>query len=273
MSTALKPLGKATYVATTLEREWLQIEQRKLYARSSDDRSYVFRKLWGLITDPRNLSVAFAGIAANRGKRTAGVDRITVRQIMARGADAFLVGLRSELRMGGYRPSPVRRVLIPKPGQPGKFRPLGIPTVKDRVGQAAVKNILEPIFEADFFPSSFGFRPGKSVHGALEPLRMHLRPKQIHRKPSAKDVGCAGAEFVVSGYERAGVAVERVARQQRLNFLPEPHGQGSLRVGRALRCRNVRGGCRRRRDGGRGALRRRGSVGVLQSRASDFVKT
>jgi retron-type reverse transcriptase len=135
MSTAPKPLGKATYVATTLEREWLQIEQRKLYARSRDDRSYVFCKLWGLITDPRNLSVAFARVAANRGRRTAGVDKITVHQIMTRGTDVFLVGLRSELRTGRYRPRPVRRVLIPKSSHPGKFRPLGIPTV-ERSGRA-----------------------------------------------------------------------------------------------------------------------------------------
>jgi retron-type reverse transcriptase len=67
-------------------------------------------------------------------------------------------------------------VLIPKIGAPGKFRPLGIPTVKDRVDQAALKNILEPVFEADFFPVSYGFRPGKSVHGALEHLRVLLRP-------------------------------------------------------------------------------------------------
>ena len=178
MSTASKPPGKAMYVATALDREWLRNEQRKLYARSADDPSYVFRKLWGLITDPRNLRIGFSRVAANRGRRAAGVDGVTVRQVVAKGVEAFLEQLRLELRGGTYRPSPVRRVLIPKPGQLGKFRPLGIPTVTDRTVQAAVKNILEPIFEADFYPTSYGFRPGKSVHGALEHLRMLLRPRQ-----------------------------------------------------------------------------------------------
>jgi retron-type reverse transcriptase len=95
------------------------------------------------------------------------------------GIEGFLEGLRLELRSGGYRPSPVRRVLIPKPGKPGKFRALGIPTVKDRVVQAALKNILEPVFEADFYPSSYGFRPGRSAHGALEQLRLYLRPRPV----------------------------------------------------------------------------------------------
>ncbi|MDD1769634.1 MAG: hypothetical protein LUO79_00970, partial [Methanomassiliicoccales archaeon] len=77
-------------------------------------------------------------------------------------------------------------VLIPKLGAPGKFRPLGIPTVKDRVVQAALKNILEPVFEADFFPVSFGFRPGKSVHGALEYLRVFLRPQNHKQGPEPR---------------------------------------------------------------------------------------
>jgi group II intron reverse transcriptase/maturase len=176
MDTPLKPPGKAMYVAPRPDWDWLRIEQRKLYARSEENVDYVFRKLWGLVTDSRNLRMALARVAGNRGRRTAGVDGITVGRIVMRAED-FIALLRLELRSGAYRPAPVRRVLIPKIGAPGKFRPLGIPTVKDRVVQAALKNIIEPVFEADFFPVSYGFRPGKSVHGALEHLRVLLRPK------------------------------------------------------------------------------------------------
>jgi RNA-directed DNA polymerase len=175
MGTLSPPPGKAMYVAPRPDWDWLRIEQRKLYARSEKQVDYVFRKLWGLVIDPRNLRMALARVAGNRGRRTAGVDGITVAKVTKR-VEEFIAELRSELRSGKYRPSPVRRVLIPKIGAPGKFRPLGIPTVKDRVVQAAIKNILEPIFEADFFPVSYGFRPGKSVHGALEHLRVLLRP-------------------------------------------------------------------------------------------------
>jgi group II intron reverse transcriptase/maturase len=165
------------YVAPELDKSWLQSEQRKLYRRSWNNPVFVFRKLWGLITDLRNLRVALARVARNRGRRTAGADGITVGKLLAaQGGERFVEMLRDELRSGNYRPSPARRVLIPKRGQPGKFRPLGIPTVKDRVVQAAMKNILEPVFEADFFPASYGFRPGKCAHGALEHLRLLLRP-------------------------------------------------------------------------------------------------
>jgi group II intron reverse transcriptase/maturase len=101
--------------------------------------------------------------------------------ILAKGGEAFIEGLRDELRSGEFRPSPAKRRLIPKVGKPGEFRPLGIPTVKDRVVQAAVKNVMEPIFEADFYPSSFGFRPGKSVHGALEQLRKLMSTVELKR--------------------------------------------------------------------------------------------
>ena len=166
------------YVAPALDGEWLQDRQRELHTRSWNQPDYVFHKLWGLVTDLRNLRIALARVARNRGRRTAGVDGITVAQLMDGGADTFVAELRAEMRARTFRPSPARRVLIPKPGQPGKHRPLGIPTVKDRVAQAALKNILEPIFEADFFPTSHGFRPGKSAHGALEHLKRLLRPKE-----------------------------------------------------------------------------------------------
>jgi len=127
------------YVAPRPDWDWLRVVQRKLYERNEEHVDYVFCKLRGLVTDPRNLRVALARVAGNRGRRTAGVDGITAGRVTRR-AEEFVAGLRSELRSGTYRPSPVRRVLIPKIGTPGKFRPLGIPTVKDRVVQAALKN-------------------------------------------------------------------------------------------------------------------------------------
>lgn len=132
MRTVSAPLGKAMYVASMLDKSWLQNEQGKLYGQSLKNPDYVFCKLWGLITDLRNLRTAVARVARNQGRRTAGVDGVTVRTALSQGVDAFVASIRAELRSGTYRPKSVRRVLIPKPGQPGKFRPLGIPTVADR---------------------------------------------------------------------------------------------------------------------------------------------
>ena len=177
MRTVPTPLGQAMYVASTADWQWLQSVQRKLYTRSWTEPGYVFEKLWGLVTDPRNLRCALARVARNRGRKTAGVDKVTVHGVHAFGIDRFLTRLRWELRLRVFRPSPVRRVMIPKPGKRGQFRPLGIPTVKDRVVQAALKNVLEPIFEADFYPQSFGFRPETGAHAALERLRLLLTPQ------------------------------------------------------------------------------------------------
>ncbi len=139
MSAASKPQGQAMYVASSADGLWLLNEQRKLYAKSWNHPEYVFRKLWGLVTDRRNLRMAFARVSRNRGRRSPGVDGVTVRKLLLSvGVDEFVDEVRVELRSGTYVPSPVRRVLIPKTGQPGKFRALGIPTVKDRVVQAAV---------------------------------------------------------------------------------------------------------------------------------------
>src|SRR5215218_8343289 len=98
-----------------------------------------------------------------RNKGSYGVDRQSIADIEAVGVAAFLAGVATELREGTYRVSPVRRVHIPKPGKPGKTRPLSIPTVKDRVVQQACRLVIEPIFEAQFLPNSFGFRPRRSA--------------------------------------------------------------------------------------------------------------
>ena len=111
------------------------------------------------------LQEAWQRVKSNKG--AAGVDEVAIDEIREYGEARFLSEIEQELRNGSYRVSLVRRVHIEKPGQPGKTRPLGIPTVKDRVVQMAVKLVIEPLFEADFVPCSFGFRPEKTPRMAL----------------------------------------------------------------------------------------------------------
>src|SRR5687767_14698078 len=122
MSAASNPRGQAMYVASKDDRLWLLNVQRKLHAQSRDNPAYRFEKLWGLVTDPRNLRIAFDRVRRNRGARTAGVDRVTVGEVLREGHETFVEGVRKDLRGRTFRPSPVRRVLIPKAGQAGKFR-------------------------------------------------------------------------------------------------------------------------------------------------------
>jgi group II intron reverse transcriptase/maturase len=158
---------------------WVLSVQRKLYQWSKANPAETWREMWNWATDLRTLRHAWRRVASNRGKRAAGVDGVTVGRILARqGEDRFLRGLREEMRSGAYRPSPSRRKLIPKAGKPGQFRALGIPTVKDRVVQGAVKCLLEPIFEAQFWHVSYGFRPGRSTHGAVAHILSAILPRQ-----------------------------------------------------------------------------------------------
>jgi RNA-directed DNA polymerase len=142
--------------------------QAKLHRWAAADPGRRFDDLFNLVCDPATLAVAWDRVASNRGARTAGSDGRTVAAITKDpGVSSFLHDLRADLRAGSFRPQPVRERRIPKPGGHGKMRRLGIPTVADRVVQAALKLMLEPIFEADFLPVSYGFRPERRAHDAI----------------------------------------------------------------------------------------------------------
>jgi len=142
--------------------------QRKLYCKAKAEPAFRFYVLYDKIYRADILRHAYALARANAG--AAGVDEETFAQIEASGLERWLAGLREELVLKTYRPRPVRRVMIPKPG--GGERPLGIPTIRDRVVQTAAKLVLEPIFEADFEDSACGYRPGHSGADAI---------KEVHR--------------------------------------------------------------------------------------------
>jgi retron-type reverse transcriptase len=109
-------------------------------------------------------------VAVRRNDGAPGIDKLTLGAVEEYGIDRFLAEIETELREGSYRPLPARQVLILKPGQPGQQRPLAIASVRDRVVQAAVKIVLEPVFEADFRSCSVGFRPKRSTYDALQVL-------------------------------------------------------------------------------------------------------
>jgi RNA-directed DNA polymerase len=151
------------------ERRVLGI-QAKLHRWARDDPHQRFDDLFNLVTDPSFLLVAWDRVRGNKGARTAGVDGQTASSIaMWTGIEDFLDQLRTSLKDRGFRPLPVRERLIPKTG--GKLRRLGIATITDRVVQASLKLVLEPIFEADFLPCSYGFRPGRRAHDAVAEVR------------------------------------------------------------------------------------------------------
>ncbi len=142
----------------------LQI-QTKLHQWATDDPQRRFDDLYNLVADPAFLAVAWRRVRGNRGARSSGVDGDTVHSIVERGEETFLAELRADLKARTFRPLPVRERMIPKAD--GKLRRLGIPTVRDRVAQAALKLVLEPIFEADFAPCSYGFRPKRRAQDAI----------------------------------------------------------------------------------------------------------
>jgi RNA-directed DNA polymerase len=145
--------------------------QRKLYCKAKAERAFRFYILYDKICREDVLRHAYALARANAG--APGVDGTTFEAIDASGVEAWLAGLREELVSKTYRADPVRRVTIPKPG--GGERPLGIPTIRDRVVQTAVKIVLEPIFEADFEDNAYGYRPRRSAVDAVKETHRLIR--------------------------------------------------------------------------------------------------
>jgi RNA-directed DNA polymerase len=140
--------------------------QTKLHRWAREDPHRRFDDLFNLVTDPAFLYVGWERVRGNKGAQTPGTDGRTAASIVAlTGVEEFLGQLRSSLKDQSFRPLPVRERMIPKPG--GKRRRLGIATISDRVVQASLKLVLEPIFEADFHPCSYGFRPNRRAHDAV----------------------------------------------------------------------------------------------------------
>jgi len=147
--------------------------QAKLHRWAVADPGRRFDDLFNFVYDPATLIVAFDRVAGNRGANSPGVDGLLVALVEERiGVPGFLEDLRAQLKSGTFRPLPVRERKIPKPGGSGKLRKLGIPAVADKVVQAALKLVLEPIFEADFEPVSYGFRPVRRAHDAIAEIHV-----------------------------------------------------------------------------------------------------
>ena len=226
--------------------------QRKLYCKAKAEPAFRFYVLYDKICREDILSHAYTLARANAG--APGVDGLTFTQIEVAGLEAWLAGLQENLVSKTYRPDPVRRVTIPKPG--GGERPLGIPTIRDRVVQTAAKIVLEPIFEADFEDSAYGYRPRRSAIDAVKETHRlicrgytdvvdadlskyfdtipHAKPPEIggspHRRPAraVADQAMASSAGRRTGWQR-DAAHERWQEQQ------ARHASGRCRQSVALR--------------------------------------
>ena len=154
-------------VASSTATDKVQVLQRTLYRAAKADPGRRFHALYDKVHRRDVLERAWVEVRRNGG--ASGIDRTTIADVEEYGVARLLDELAADLRAETYRPLPARRVWIPKPGS-SEQRPLSIPAVRDRVVQAAVKIVIEPVFEADFLPCSFGFRPKRGAHDALQVL-------------------------------------------------------------------------------------------------------
>jgi RNA-directed DNA polymerase len=149
----------------------IRMLQRKLYQKAKGEPNYRFYLLYDKMYREDILAHAYAMAKSNQG--APGVDGQTFWGIETLGLEEWLTGIRNDLRAKTYQPQAVRRVMIPKPG--GGERPLGIPTIRDRVVQTAAKLLLEPILEADFDPNAYGYRPKRGAQEAIQKVHELLR--------------------------------------------------------------------------------------------------
>lgn len=153
------------------DKEKVQDFQRKIYQKAKQEKEYKFYVLYDKIRRPEFLREAYKHVKSNGG--APGIDGVTFEQIEAEGMEEFIDGIIKELEKKTYKPEPVKRVYILK--ENGKQRPLGIPTIRDRVVQTSCKQVIEPIFEADFEESSYGYRPERDAKGAITEIKKELK--------------------------------------------------------------------------------------------------
>jgi RNA-directed DNA polymerase len=284
--------GASPSNADAFEARVLEI-QAKLHQWASNGPERRFDDLYNLVIDPIVLAVAWKRVRSNRGARSAGVDGATARYITAvRGEEAFLTGLRADLKARTYRPQPVRERMIPKPN--GKQRRLGIPTVRDRVVQAALKLVLEPIFEADFKPCSYGFRPGRRAQDAI--AEIHYFASRSYEWVFEGDITACFDEIshsalmdrvrarvgdkrvldLVKAFLKAGILSEEGMRRDTITGTPQGGILSPLLSNIALSCLDEHfaegweANCKNQTD--RQRLRRKGQPIVrLERYADDFV--
>lgn len=184
--------------------------QTKLHRWATSDPRRRFDDLYNLVADPAFLVVAWNRVRVNKGARSAGVDGIAPRSIGS-GAGEFLSGLRDDLKARRFSPVRVRETMIPKAN--GKLRRLGIPTAADRVVQASLKLVLEPIFEADFKPCSYGFRPRRRAQDAIAEIHYLASPSRTYEWVFEADIAACFDEIdhrALMGRVRARIGDQRV---------------------------------------------------------------